>query len=75
MHPKRKTIFSQLQPNISLQESPIGSPSHCDSDRSPEPYFYPTSHQPKMPKHVNVKVTVTNLLVQLKEWLIELCLS
>ena len=28
-----------------------------------------------MPKFINLKVEVTNLLTKLKEWLVELCLT
>ena len=49
-----------------------------DSPRSPDPYLYPTTYQPKsihIPKQINLNLTITNLLTQLKDWLIELCLS
>jgi hypothetical protein len=78
MHPRHRSIYSQLYVNSSLPESPIAGPSLEDSDHSPDPYLYPTTYQPKRHKisrHLNLKITVTNLLSQLKEWLVELCLT
>ena len=77
MRQKPRYIYSQLYHNQDLPESPIPSQRE-ESDDSHEADLYPATYQPhhhQLPRHLNLQQTVTRLMSQLKEWLIDLCLT
>ena len=68
---RHRQVYSQIYHNNSLNESPI-MPEQEDSEEA-DLYIIPTTYQAnhqKIPRHLNLKVSVINLLEQLKSWLI-----